>query len=513
MSIMPDVGKTAEISANTEPVKKDHIVLLVLTFLFGILFDSLIINTTPGISYFIFVSAYYGIVLWYMRKNLKIEADFGWLLTIPVVLLALTYTIHSNQFLHALNFMAVPVLLMVQSLLITRNSKSKWYEAGIIADILRGFFIRTFGNMIKPFSLMKRLLNSKKNESINSTLKKVFIGLFAAIPILLVILSLLASADAVFEHYLGVIPDIFQDLNIGELIPRGIAIFFAFTLSFGYIWSLSEQRADAEKKVDAQAAKNYRVGDPVIIITILSLVDIIYVLFSAIQFSYLFGGMSSGLPAEFTYAEYARRGFFELVVVTLLNFAILLGSLSFTKKSSRKISVTLSVLNTLLVGCTLIVLLSAHFRMYMYEEAYGYTYLRMFTHIFMAVLFVLLLMSLYRIWNEKFTLAKPYIVVCIAALILVNYMNVDVIIARNNVNRHFNAKQIDLDYLGSLSYDAAPQIARLLDSQDRIVAEQANNLLYDMREELSAKRSWKSFNISKYRAYEYLKTLDLKYTN
>ena len=491
-------------------VKKEHIILLLLTVLFGILFDVLFYGKAMGISYPIFVAAYYAILLWYMRKDLTIRPDFGWLLTIPVIMLSLTYTLHTNFVFYVLNFMAIPVLLMVQTLLITKNNKYAWHDIGVIEDILYGFFVRTFGNIGKPFSILGKLLHPKGSQKKYDNLKKVLLGLIIAVPLLMIILSLLASADSIFEQYLGQIPDWFKDIKIGEFLFRGIMILSVCIVSFGYIWSLSERRKGSGSLTEGRTKWNLKVWDPVVVITILTTVNIIYVLFVFIQFSYLFGGLKAGLPAEFTFAEYARRGFFELVAVTLINFSILLFSLGFTRKKDKATDRTMSILNTLLVGCTLVILFSAHFRMSMYEEAYGYTYLRMFTHIFMVFLFILFLLAFYRIWNEKFTLVKPYIIASIAAFLIVNYMNVDVIIARNNVDRFYNDRKIDMVYLADLSYDAAPQIARLLDCGDSIVAQQANDLLYGKKLQLSEEKPWQSLNLSVTRAREFLAKLDLK---
>ena len=490
-------------------VKKDPIILLLLTILFGVLFDILFYGKALGVSYPIFTIAFYGIVLWYMRKDLSLRPDFGWYLTIPVLMLSFTILIYSNEVLLGLNFLAVPTLLILQTLLITKNTHYAWHDIGILQDILHGFFMRTFGNIPKPLSLLRKLIPHKKSQK-NDNLKKVFIGLAIAAPLLLIIVSLLASADSIFEHFLGAIPELFENIKIGEILFHGILILSVWFLSFGYIWSLSEQRKESSGSSGNGVKRNIKILDPVVITTVLAAMDTIYLIFVFIQFSYLFGSLSTGLPNEFTYAEYARRGFFELVAVTMINFCILMGSLGFTKRNNKATDWLMRILNTLLVGCTLVMVFSAHFRMSLYEEAYGYTYLRMFTHIFMLFIFVLFLMALYRIWNEKFSLVKPYIIAFIVAFLFVNYMNVDVIIARNNVNRYYSAKEIDLDYLADLSYDAIPQIARLLESEDTLIVQKANAVLYQKKVHLTEKKPWQSFNLSEYRAKQFLMALDLK---
>ena len=123
------------------------------------------------------------------------------------------------------------------------------------------------------------------------------------------------------------------------------------------------------------------------------MINIVYLLFSIVQFSYLYGGGNNILPSEFTYSEYARKGFFELVAVTIINFTILLSSMKFIKKGNKTINIISNVFLTLLVVFTLNMLFSAHYKMSLYEQTYGFTYLRIFVHLFMIMLFMLLIVS------------------------------------------------------------------------------------------------------------------------
>jgi len=170
------------------------------------------------------------------------------------------------------------------------------------------------------------------------------------------------------------------------------------------------------------------------------------------------------------------------------------------------------ILYSLLVVCTLVMLFSAHFRMSLYEEAYGYTYLRMLTHTFMVFLFVLFVIAVYRVWNERVSLLKPYIVAAIISYLVINYINIDVIIARNNINRYYKTGQIDVSYLTQLSYDVVPELVVLLDCKDDSVAVQVDNYLYDKKKELAAGGPWQSFNVSKYRSEKALSKHELVYT-
>ena len=138
----------------------------------------------------------------------------------------------------------------------------------------------------------------------------------------------------------------------------------------------------------------------------------------------------------------------------------------------------MKVLNSALVVCTFIMLLSAHFRMSLYEEVYGFTYLRVLTHAFMGYLIVLFVVTLCKIWYQTLHLLKSYIVISIIAYSLVNYVNVDSIIVKHNIERYNKGNPIDILYLTTLSYDVVPKLVDFVNStSDQGLAKQLENEL------------------------------------
>ena len=231
------------------------------------------------------------------------------------------------------------------------------------------------------------------------------------------------------------------------------------------------------------------------------MVNVVYILFCVIQFTYLFGGeeVIRSIP-DYTYAEYARRGFSELIVVTIINLSILLMGLHFTK-NDVKLDRLIRVLRCLLVLCTVIMLYSAHLRLKLYEEAYGYTYARIFAHTFIGFLFVLFLLTLYKLWRRELPLVKAFAIAALLAYTTLNYVNVDAIIARKNIDRYLGTGKIDLDYLQELSYDATPELTRLsvVDNGD-MAGKKMEVFLRDKGAELRSESPWQSYNFSKAKA-------------
>ena len=145
--------------------------------------------------------------------------------------------------------------------------------------------------------------------------------------------------------------------------------------------------------------------------------------------------------------------------------------------------------------------------MTVYEQAYGFTYLRIFVQAFMIMLFFLFVINIIYIWYRKLPIIKSYFIISLAIYIIMNFANVDIIIAKNNINRYFETGQIDMAYLKGLSYDAAPEIQRLFmsakaspDLKEKQMTEEISGYFKERKLDLKNQKSWQSYNISKYKA-------------
>ncbi|SFG45141.1 DUF4153 domain-containing protein [Sporolactobacillus nakayamae] len=486
--------------------------LLLCTVLLGVLANWFFFDQLPGISIPLFVFAFYSVFLWNTRSIVTVRRDFSGFLLIPISLLSLTYLIFSNMVFYALNLMAIPILIVMQTTLAAGRSKSAWHSVKFIGDVFLGFFYRPFAFLFLPFRLIAKRLSKGLSMGKSSTLTRVLLGVLIAIPLVVIVVTLLASADEVFSYFLGAIPELLEAINFDEFVPRFIFATVIALCSFSYIWSLITKRRPLTTFREPEDYVNLANSiDHVVAATILSIINAIYVFFTLIQFSYLFGGFSLDLPQQFTYAEYARRGFFELILVTLINFSILLALIYWTKKVGKVMDRTIQVLESLLVGCTLIMLGSAFIRMYLYEQMYGFTYLRVLTHAFMILLFVLFIFTLCRIWNVRIELFKYYLLTAITAFVLVNYFNSDVLITKWNMARYEQTGKIDVGYLSSLSDGAIPQLTGLLQAEDEAVRAKTENYLFERKKELNDERSWQSFNLSRLHAKKVLANFELRH--
>jgi hypothetical protein len=377
-------------------------------------------------------------------------------------------------------------------------NKSDWSDIRFIGDIVKRVFV-PFGFIHKPFVTLFRLNVREGREGRSRVLPKVLLGILISVPVLAIIIWLLSSADIVFKN-------LFVNIPVSKIIKHFLVVISVFIYTVCFLWSLLKAFDEREKST-YERIKWKLFFDPVILLTILVLINVIYAVFSVIQFAYLFGGSSFVLPSSYTYAEYARRGFFELVVVSIINFGILLFGIVFVKKENKKIFTAIRAFLTLLVVFTFVLLASAFYRMLVYEQAYGFTYLRVFVQTFMIMLFFLSIVNIIYIWYSKIPIIKSYFIISLAIYIIMNFANVDVIIAKNNINRYYETGQIDMDYLKGLSYDAVPEMQKLLvsvkDSSEPYEKQIAEDIIEDFEEKkikLEDQKSWQSFNISRYEA-------------
>ena len=489
------------------PINRKDIFILVASLILGLVFNILFYKKTFGLSYPVFVLMFYGVFIWTLKDRIRLKSGFGWLLGIAVLMLSFTYVVFSNPIFLALNFLAVPILIVSHTILITGRNKFAWYSIRFIYDIFYGFNIRSNSYAHKPFEIFAMLIQKRTIPGKYAVISKVFIGLLISLPLALTIISLLSSADDVFKNWVEMIPNFLTNMNIGDLILQLFILLFIAPIIFSYLWSLVYDKGADFNSINDDSGLIKKVFDPVIIITVLVMLNVIYVFFTYIQFAYLFGSVSSILPADVTYSVYARLGFFEYLLVTLINLSIVVGGINLTRRGGKAANGAFKALNLLVIACTMVMLFSAHFRMALYETAYGYTYLRVLTHAFMAFIFLLLIATTVKIFKDSASLLKSYIIIAVLAYVMVNYINIDVIIAQNNIKR----EKIDADYLTSLSYDAVPHMVELLDNNDEDTAQRIENHLYNIKEELKYKNDWQSFNISKNIAKAVLSKYELEY--
>jgi hypothetical protein len=362
-------------------------------------------------------------------------------------------------------------------------------------------------------------------------LAPVLRGALIAAPLLLVFGGLLSSADSVFASYVGQLISLQLPFDIWTATAHMIVVgCFSLLAAGGMIVSMAEgmraapaMPAEGETERLDRAGLNWRFLGSTEAITVLILLDLLFLGFMAVQGAYLFGGLDSLARTGMTYAEYARRGFFELLTVAFLSLGLLCGLALATHRESPGRRRLFNIANTAMVLLVLGILASAFQRMWLYELAYGFTRLRLYTHSFMLWLAVVLLLFIAALIT-----ARPQIFLAggfASALVYMTMLNIaspDALIVRENIARYradpsaltvapgnqiFGPdgydQEVDLSYLVSLSSDAMPELVKalpLLDAtQHDLVAIQLESIRLELGR-AEARDGWQGWHYGRARA-------------
>lgn len=273
----------------------------------------------------------------------------------------------------------------------------------------------------------------------------------ASVGLLMVFGALFASADAVFASLL-------PEADLGDL-PGRLVIFAVFTglaVSASYL-------AAVPPRWDVLAPSPARPVRPFEWIAPIAALLVLFAIFVGVQLTVLLGGNDYvRQTAGLTHAEHARSGFGQLVVVTLLTLAVVGAAARWAPRNSPAERRLLRVLLGTLCVLTLAVVVSALHRLHLYEEAFGFTRLRLFMNVFeswLGVLVALVLVAGVRLrasWLPRTVVATAAI-----ALLSLAAINPDGFIADRNVARFEATGKIDVAYLQQLSADAVPALDRL----------------------------------------------------
>ena len=446
-----------ELSSNKSNNKPFQIFsILAVSLVLGLCFDYFFYKKELGLSFLAYVLLILTGILFicYVYKNKNVKTN-SYLLIIPILFFATMVFVRSNAVLSFLNIVASLLLILVLALSITKKNISDYLLIDYIALIFKPFqFIPAFLKTIADASTLNKDTKGKDSA------RQIIRGILVTIPIIVIFSFLFSSADLVFNKYFY---EIFNNIDISsETVFRITLIFFVTSFFIGaYSYTFREKYNSEENKDIKKLSQNQQHLEVVILLTSL---NTLFLLFLIIQVKYFFGGAPNISLEGFTYAEYARKGFFELIVVTVLSLLIL-WAVENAVPQDGKHRRPFKLLSAFLIIQVFFIMASSFMRLSLYEEAYGFTSLRVYSHSFILWLAVIFIFFLYKIFidrTEKKFLFNSFISLIIYLSIL-NIFNPDAFIAKQNIKRFLISGELDMGYIDTLSYDTLPQMVRVLE--------------------------------------------------
>ena len=272
--------------------------------------------------------------------------------------------------------------------LLENDRTSQWAAA----DFWNGIWRIPFGNFACYFHVLAGGGEKTSQKAGVRKLGAILCGFLLAIPVLLVVLPLLSSADDNFSRLLTGFMDNFSE-NVLSFVLRAVFSLPVTAYLFGLAYGCVHRRKTDRIRREAvrRTGDRVRMVPDAAVYTALLTISVCYVLFMVLQGQYLFSAFAGIRPEMYTYSEYARKGFFELCGVAAVNLAVLLAANLFTK-TDREYNRTLRWLNLLISVLTLLLIGTAASKMVLYISAYGLTIRRIQTMVFMGWLAVVFLL-------------------------------------------------------------------------------------------------------------------------
>lgn len=477
-----------------EPVKKSNPLFKFMgigSLIYAVLYTFFLYQNNSGITYPFFVGGTCFFFFLYLKKSGFTAKKFSIFITISLMLLGISTCTTDSWVLIFLNKLGIFFLFFYLALHNFYEDKS-WdffkYTGSVIVTACTSlsFILRPFSDLAAYRKEKREILNDSEGKG-----KYVLIGIVIALPLLLVILLLLGSADAVFGNILKSILLFDIDFN-NNFLGVSFLFLFAFFASYSIMSRLAFHNLTEE-------VPDKRTVEPVIGITFTGIISVVYLLFCLIQIVYLFGGWGT-LPENYTYASYAREGFFQLVFVCLINLALVLICMKHFRESSL-LKGTLTFISI----CTYIMIASSAYRMLLYIQVYYLTFLRVFVLWALFVIFLLMTGALAIIYKKEFPFTRYCVIVVTVCYLIFSFAHPDYWIACYNLDHSMsNTNEVydDYHYLRNLSCDAAPAIY----AKANEYGYEENQWFIKYSEKIShnlpEKQSVRKWNLSRWKAYE-----------
>ncbi len=453
---------------------------------------------------------------WSLRRQGRALDPLDAWLPVAAIVLALLVAVRGDPFLAALDAVVAfgltgASLVALSGLAVTRRSATA--IATMVAWVLEAVLVGSARAIDRT-----RPSREAFPRSVPTWAAPVGRGLIIAVPLGLIFVVLFASADPIFRDRVGDLLGF--RLDLGDLPGRVLFTVAAAWLLGGMASIAAMGLPDLERSSLGAAARsgvlNTRrtLGLPEALV-ILVVIDVVVGSFVGLQIAYLFGGLDTLDAAGITYAQYARRGFFELVAAAVLAGSVVAVLEATVDRRTRAYVAALVAL----IGLTALVLVSASLRLGLYQAAYGWTELRLYVLAAIVTMGAALVVMVGLVLADRSRwLGHAFAALALVSLVCLNLLTPASFVAARNIERVVDPSLVppdghsglDAEYLAVLPDDAVPVMVEALPSLRGPEAIEVLAILEARRTELAVDPSYRSpfaWNLGRERARAALATL------
>ena len=420
-----------------------------LAMLAGFLFVRFVFYHTTGLftTFFYWLLTTFEVI--FLKKSGKTFSKSDKLMIAVLYLFSGAYTITANTLMKALTtlFLILDNSLFLLSMTSGLNAVLRFLpEASLLSTLAM-----SLGEFGKCFGAVK----SSKGHGVWKNAGYILGGLLIALPMTCIVAALLCEADenmsALLGNFLKFPPD-----EILELIPQLLLGIFIGCMIFSGLYSAAHRTIILDEEICAKKAENSRFIPNLMLYAAVTPVCILYVLYFISQINYFTGGFMGVLAEGYTYAEYARKGFFELCAVCCINLAVIAGIGFFAKKTGSEKPLMLKIYSIFLCACSLFLAGTAIAKMFLYIRYYGMTTMRIYTTWFMFLLVIGFIVLIVRQFRHSLNIGKVGYIVFTVMFGLLVFSRPESWITKYNASQYLagNIEHFDVSVLNRMSLDA-----------------------------------------------------------
>lgn len=462
----PKYNSYVKVKKNVEPMTKRDSVFMLLLFVSTFIFVDFAVFHGFNLGFTIAFFVLFAVVTAYLCTKRIRPSVFSCVCGALSLAGAVTLAVFRDVFINCIMVFLTAVLFTIYTCGLSGTFRSKEGSIKMLADVFSGVFISPLANLFDSAQAFS------KSVSANKKILNAVIGAAVSIPVLLVVVPLLASGDAAFE---GLISMVFKNIGIylGEFLIAVILTPFIVSYAFSKKRNLKTGSEFASKNYS-----NLRFSPNVVSVSFLSAISFVYIVFLFSQLAYFFSAFSGILPEgyEFNASGYARRGFFEMFAICVINISIIsLANICTKRLENNKPSVAIRILSAFISLFSVLLLITAMAKMKLYIDHFGLTKYRLLVSVFMIMLVVIVFFYVLHIFAPKVNYMQPVVIICSVIFIVVSFADMDKFIAEYDVKAYQSGKlsSVDVDYLNELTASATPYLIELTKCDDAKISEKA----------------------------------------
>ena len=500
--LSPNAEKAVGVKNRIIPTLRDRLFFLVTLVSCFTLFELALGKTGMGVSvYFIGLYALTALYLW----PWKVMDGYSMLCGALGIVVSISFSFSFQTAVTFFSVIAAEYLYLAFACGVSDNCVFGNGTAAFLKDASRTFFSAPVDEIGAVFRTGKGI---KDGGQLLKNIFKCTLGIVIAVPLLCIVLPLLSAADGAFESFL----DKLFEFELGFDFSHLVFACMLCPLTCGMLFSLKHKKATAKAKPNDFAKPKGM--DPMVTAGFLGVLSLCYLLYVYSQLGYFFSAFAGGIPDGVkNAASYARRGFFELCIISVINFGAIALALFKTRtegayKVCKWFSLFISLFSILLIGTALS-------KMLLYIKLYGMTILRILPSVFMLLLVLAFVLLILRIFRGAFNYMRIFATACAVTLAIMNFVDISAVSANYNAEMYLNTEaawhidSVDIDYLRLLGDPAVPALVRIANEAPResvrtdaadAIERVRKSIAYSTGDGTTITRDWRDCNVTTYKA-------------